>query len=149
MILLQTKDLETLQMTEGNLEIWYPRKLVWRKKKSHQQIFVGGLDYALRAEKRPDSKAWREARWQRDWVFSSGHRGVQEGHLCPWEANWQVPAVMGRSRALWACSVRRPDMLAQRASPAYPAAAARLLITLPFTLKGVSVGAKMDRARHS
>lgn len=31
----------------------------------------------------------------RDWMFSSGHRGVQEGHLCPWEANWQVPAVMG------------------------------------------------------
>lgn len=59
-----------------------------------------GLDYMLRAEKRADSKAWREARWQKDWVFSSRCRGGVQGEVVmPLEAELAGSCHEGWNRA--------------------------------------------------
>lgn len=53
-------------------------------RKTISKYLLGGLDCVFRAEKRPDSRAWREARWQKDWVLeleSAGpcHEGKKQG----------------------------------------------------------------------
>lgn len=66
-----------------------------------------GLDYMFRAEKRADSKAWREARWQKDWVLSSGCRGGVQGEVLAGSANTELAGSCqeGWNRAPWRCSV--------------------------------------------